>query len=190
MRSGWSSARISAGWSMHKPADLIAAATSVISTTAAAAADTTGTTEPVLAAGIVGHALPSNVEMATAGAAADSLPDGGSGLVNAMENVVAMSAVQTADAERDGLTVRMLLAVTATRIYALDWTTGTGPTRILATLGRETTDVSVQRFGLSRRLGLVDHATGKELHLTATTAVFSPEAAGDKAVLDLLDQQG
>lgn len=176
---------------MHKPADLVAAASSVISTSAAAASDATGLAEQVLAAGIFGHALPSNAELATAGAAAGSLPHGGDNplgdAMEAVENVTAMNAVQAMDAERDGLTVRMLVAVTDSRIYLLDWQTGSGPTRILKTLGRATTDVTVEHFGLSRRVELVDHSTGEDVHIVGAAAFFSPEAAGDKAVLALLD---
>ena len=165
---------------MAKPAELIAAAT------VAASPDPTAE-ETVLAAGIFGHALPSNAELAVAGAAADSLPHVGNGLIEAVENVTAMAAVQAMDAERDGLTVRMLVAVTATDIHLLDWQTGRGTTRILRSLGRVSTDVTIKKLGLSRRVELLDHATGTDVHIVGTTAAFSPEAAGDKAVLALLD---
>lgn len=174
---------------MAKPAELIADATTVIDAAVAASPDPTAE-ETVLAAGIFGHALPSNAEMAVAGAAADSLPHGGNGLIEAVENVTAMAAVRAMDAERDGLTVRMLVAVTATDIHLLDWQTGSGTTRILRSLGRVSTDVTIKKLGLSRRVELLDHATGTDVHIVGTTAAFSPEAAGDKAVLDLLDVPG
>jgi len=176
---------------MHKPADLIAAAGAVISATATTASDRIGMSETVLAAGVFGHALPSNAELATAAAAASSLPHGGDsvvgGVIGAIENVTAMNAVQAMDAQRDGLAVRMLVAVTDSRIYLLDWTPGSGPKLILKTMDRTTTDVTVQHFGLSRRIELLDHGTGVDAHIVGTTAMFSAEAPGDKAVLSLLE---
>ncbi|UDY35997.1 hypothetical protein [Dermatobacter hominis] len=162
---------------MHKPADLINQAATVLA----------GIDEPIRAAGIFGHANPSNLELAVAGGAAASVPGSSDPLLGAVANVTAMQAVATADAARDGLTVRMLLAVTDSRIFVLDWATGDGATRVLATLDRATTDIEVRHFGLSRRVELTDHASGRVLHLVGATAAFSPEAAGDKAVLRVLD---
>jgi hypothetical protein len=174
---GWESATHPAGWVMHRPADLINQAATVLA----------GMDEPIRAAGIFGHANPSNVEMAVAGGAAASAPGSSNPLVDMVENATAMQAVAVADAARDGLTVRMLLAVTDTRIFVMDWTTGSGPSRVLDTLDRVTTDIEVRHFGLSRRVELTDHASGRVLHLVGATAAFSPEAAGDKAVLKVLD---
>ena len=74
-----------------------------------------------------------------------------------------------------------------TDIHLPDWQTGRGTTRILRSLGRVSTDVTIKKLGLSRRVELLDHATGTDVHIVGTTAAFSPEAAGDKAVLALLD---
>lgn len=172
---------------MPKPAQLVSAASTVIAAAAVVADDPIGRDEAVLAAGVFGHAMPSNAELAVAGGAAASLPHGGNGVVEAVENVTAIAAVRQMDAERDGLAVRMLVAVTATRIYLLDWSATKGATRILRTFSRVTTEVSVKKFGLSRRVELLDHSTGADAHIVGTTAAFSPEAAGDKAVMRLLD---
>jgi hypothetical protein len=157
---------------MHHRQDLVDAATTIL-----------GPDDPVLAAGIFGlQDQPVAVGAASvAGAAAGRELDGalGAGLGGA----VAIHTTREALAASQGLTVRMLVAVTATRIHVLDWVTGSGPTRELLSFDRSTTRVQVTTFGLSRRLHLADPTAGSDLALTGTTALFSAEAPGDKAVL-------
>jgi hypothetical protein len=99
----------------------------------------------------------------------------------------AIHAARATVAASQGLTVRMLVALSDTRIHILDWMTGTGPTRVMLSFERARTEVRVKRFGLSRRLMLRDTVSGRTLALTGTTAFFASESKGDKSVLRLLE---
>jgi hypothetical protein len=99
----------------------------------------------------------------------------------------AMHAARATVAGSQGLTVRMLVALSDTRIHILDWLTGAGPTRELLSFERTRTEVRVKKFGLSRRLTLRDTVSGQSLALTGTTAFFASESRGDKSVLSLLE---
>jgi hypothetical protein len=99
----------------------------------------------------------------------------------------AMHAARATGAGSQGLTVRMLVALSDTRIHILDWLTGAGPTQELASFERTRTEVRVKKFGLSRRLTLRDTVSGRSLALTGTTAFFASESKGDKSVLRLLE---
>ena len=90
------------------------------------------------------------------------------------------------NAEDKGVTVRMLVAVTPSSIHVLDRTELGKTSRELMKFERKTTTVQITKFGLSRKLNLADEADDKRIDLTGSTAVFSPEAAGDKLVLHLL----
>jgi hypothetical protein len=89
-------------------------------------------------------------------------------------------------AASNGVTVRMLVAVTPSRIHLLDWNAGSGPTRELVSFDRSSTNVRVAKFGLSRRVNLEDTRTERSIGLTGTTAFFASEAKGDRAVLRTL----
>jgi hypothetical protein len=99
----------------------------------------------------------------------------------------AMHAARAGVAASQGLTVRMLVALSDTRIHILDWLTGAGPTRELFSFELTRTEVRVKKFGLSRRLTLRDTVSGRSLALTGTTAFFASESKGDKSVLRLLE---
>ena len=94
-----------------------------------------------------------------------------------------MHATRSAIAASEGLTVRMLVAVTPERIRVLDWQTGSGPTRELLCFDRSSTDVKITKFGLSRHVELHDAASGRSLVLTGSTAPFASESKGDRAVM-------
>jgi hypothetical protein len=99
----------------------------------------------------------------------------------------AMHAARATVATSQGLTLRMLVALSDTRIHILDWLTGAGPTRELLSFERTRTEVRVKKFGLSRRLTLRDPVSGQSLALTGTTAFFASESKGDKSVLSMLE---
>lgn len=146
-----------------------------------------GTDEPVLAAGIFG--LQDGYRAITAGGLAGSSI--GSAAVGGIAggvvgNVAGMHAARELRAEAQGVTVRMLVAVTEQHIHILDWATGSGPSEVLRSFDRAGTDVEIKKFGLSRRITLHSSADGHMLALTGTTAAFSAEAKGDKAVLSAL----
>jgi hypothetical protein len=90
------------------------------------------------------------------------------------------------NAESEGVTTRMLVAVTASAIHILDRNELGTTSRELLRFARATTAVQVTRFGLSRHLNLADETAGTSIGLTGSAAIFSPEAAGDKLVLHVL----
>ena len=107
--------------------------------------------------------------------------------VAAATGVGAIHAARTTVAASQGLTVRMLVALSDTRIHILDWLTGAGPTKELVSFERTRTEVRVKKYGLSRRLTLRDTVSGRSLALTGTTAFFASESKGDKSVLSQLE---
>jgi len=147
-----------------------------------------GTGEEILAAAIFGL-QDDYAKIFIAGAAT-----GTAAMVAGLEGPLAAGAIGgvTIHAERaqnaasEGVTVRMLVAVTPTTIHLLDRTGLGETTRELMRFDRATTTVQVTKFGLSRTITLADDAAGKRIGLTGSTAFFSPEAPGDKLVLHLL----
>jgi hypothetical protein len=127
--------------------------------------------------------------MAT-GAALSTLP-GDSPLLDGATTAVAMHTAREVSAAAQGLTVRMLVAVTADAVHVLDWVEPAGPsTRSLLEFDRSTVQVTVRTWGLSRIVTLQDPADGSSIELAGSTAVFSAEAKGDKLVLHLLTEHG
>ncbi len=164
---------------MNDEADLIAKAQGVL-----------GADEPVLAAGIFGledDYVEAGAAMVAGGAVGSVVDDS---TASALGAVAALHMSRDVRAAEQGVTVRMLLAVTATRIHVLDWKTGSGPTGELRSFDRATTAVQISKFGLSRHLALHDTSTGHDLTLTGSTAFYVNEAKGDKLVLHLLSEPG
>ncbi|CAB4764775.1 unannotated protein [freshwater metagenome] len=147
--------------------------------------------DKVLAAGIFGlqDDFTATAVASVAGATiADSLTE--NSLAEGVGAAAAVHATREAHAGAQGVTVRMLVAVTHNSLHILDWVTGSGPTKQLFRFDRASTDVQITKFGLSRHLNLRDSAAGTSLALTGTTLVFSAEAKGDKLVLHLLADPG
>ncbi|KLR62590.1 hypothetical protein IMCC26207_10283 [Actinobacteria bacterium IMCC26207] len=149
------------------------------------------TPDPVLAAGIFGlqddYAATAVASVAGAGIA-EAVTE--NSLAAGVGAGVAIHATRTARAGSQGLTVRMLVAVTDSSIHILDWVTGSGPTKKLLTFDRGNTEVQITKFGLSRHVNLRDTGAGTSLALTGTTLAFSAEAKGDKLVMHLLADPG
>lgn len=165
---------------MNDPVDLISKASAVL-----------GDGEPVMAAGIFAlkddHLAVGVGGVAGAGAG-DAIFDGP--LATAVGGAAAMHATRSAIAASQGLTVRMLVAITPAHIRLLDWITGSGPSEVLASFDRHATTVKVTKFGLSRHVELTDPASGRSLVLTGSTAPFVSESKGDTAVLRALTEAG
>ena len=111
-------------------------------------------------------------------------------LANAAAFGVATHETRRLNAEGQGLTTRMLVAVTASAIHILDRNDLGQTTRELLRFDRATTAVQVTKFGLSRHLNLTDAQAGTSIGLTGSAAFYVPETAGDKLVLHLLSAQG
>jgi len=153
----------------------------------ATAQDLIGTDEQVTAAGVFG--LQDNYAAITAAGAVESvaMPNSAGPALEGVGAAVGVEAARQANAAAKGVTVRMLVAVTDASIHVFAMSPLGGQVeRQLMTFPRATTDVEVKKFGLSRHLNLTEQGSGQELHLTGSTAPFSPEAKGDKAVLAAL----
>ncbi len=147
--------------------------------------------EEILAAAIFGL-QDDYVKLAVAGVAtgaATTALDVTDPLAGGVAFGVATHEARRLNAEGQGLTVRMLVAVTAKAIHILDRTELGKTTCELLRFDRATTAVQITKFGLSRQLNLADGSAGTSIGLTGSTAIFSPEAAGDKLVLHLLSAQ-
>ncbi len=149
----------------------------------AKAAVVLGAAEAIVAAGIFG--MQDNYLALTAGGVVGGTV-GGSGATGVIGNVAGMHAARDLNAKSHGVTLRMLVVVTASQIHILDWQTGSGPTRVMRSFDRGNTTVEVKKFGLSRRLHLQDRVSGDSLALTGSASALSAEAKGDKAVLAAL----
>ena len=145
-----------------------------------------GDDPPVLAAGVFG--LAGLLTAATGGLVAGSMiGDLGGGIATQIGGAVLGDlAAKHAYAESKGASLQLLVAVTATHIHVLNRNPGERLAASLATFERAHCEVTVRKFGLSRRVELRDTTGGEALSLTGTTARLSPLAKGDRLVLELL----
>ena len=158
---------------MNDPNDLIGKVSAIV-----------GNDQRIIAAGIFGlkdDYVAVGLGTAAGASVTDALLD--SPLAGAVGGAAGMHAARSALAASQGLTVRMLVAVTPERIRVLDWETGSGPTKELVSFNRSSTEVKISKFGLSRHVELRDSACGTSLTLSGSTAPFASESKGDKAVL-------
>ena len=86
-------------------------------------------------------------------------------------------------AELQPMTMRLIVAVTATKIHVLTWETGDHPQRIVASFTRATTTATRKHYGTRRVLRLEDSATGAEMNLSASTGRMFPSTGPDDEVL-------
>jgi hypothetical protein len=152
----------------------------------AAAQELIGADEQITALGL--FELQDNLKAVTVGGMAGSAGVGGRNpLVGALGNAAGMEAGRQANAEAQGVSERMLVAVTDGSIHILAMPmVGGMPERELMCFDRAGTDVEVKRFGLAKHLHLTDRASGHELKLQGATAKFAPGSEGDKAVISEL----
>jgi hypothetical protein len=154
---------------------------------ATAAEEVLGNGEAVTAAGA--FALQESYAAVTAGllTADAALPGKGNPLIGGIGNVAGIEAGRRANAAAKGVTERMLVALTDSKIHLFSLTAmGSTPQKLLMSFDRATTEVEVKKFGLSRRLNLRDTGSGQEIGLTGSTARFALGGKGDKAVIDAL----
>lgn len=119
------------------------------------------------------------------GSVADSL--GGDAMTEGVLGAAGIHAAREVNARAQGVTVRMVVAVSDRAIHLLSLpATGTRPGTELLRFDRATTTVQVKRFGLSRKVVLHDTGNGQKIGLTGSVAFFSSYAAGTRAVLAAL----
>ena len=147
-----------------------------------------GPDETVVTAGVFG--LQDDYAAVTVGglagsAVAQELPGGVT--TQAVGAAAGIHVARELNAESQGVTVRMLVAVTPTHIHLLSLgAVSNEPGREVLRFDRSTTTCAQTSFGASRRLKLVDSTSGQEIGLTGSAAFFSAYAEGDKAVLQAL----
>ena len=162
---------------MSHPEDLIQACQSRLSQE--------GDSDAVIAAGA--FALQDNYKaIAAGGAAASLLPGGDNPLVAGLEGAGAIEASRHANAAAHGVTERMMVCVTEGNIYvfALRSPMGNDPGELLASFDRSAAEVEEKRFGLAKRLHITEGE--QKMFLQGSTSRISPDAGGDKAVLEVL----
>lgn len=144
-----------------------------------------GSDHTVIAAGVFG--LQDNYKAIFVGglassAVADALPGGA--MTDGATAAAGVHVTRQVMAETQGVTVRMLVAVTdeSIHLFALG-ATGFEPKHELLAFNRATTTCEEKKFGASRKLKLTDSASGQEIGLVGSAAFFSPYTEGDKAVL-------
>jgi len=109
-----------------------------------------------------------------------------------------MHSERRENAERQGLTPVVLVAVTDTNIQILDWPrpdqtmyvaiseTSIVPTRVLKVLDRSSTVATKESSGLTKLVYLGNTETGESIALQCTTSPASADGKSSQAVLDLL----
>ncbi len=140
----------------------------------------------VLAAGV--FSLANLVVAQTAGlmtGSAVSSVAGGSAITDAVSSVAASKVATTAAAAAQGASVRLVVAVTDSAIHVLN-KEGTGSEPELSRFDRSTVEVTVQKFGLSRILHLLDPDTGAAIELHGSVSPLSAQSKPDKLVFHLL----
>lgn len=89
-------------------------------------------------------------------------------------------------ARRLGMTLQLLVAVTAEHVVVLNWESGDRAGREVVRMARSSTTTKVSGFGLSKIVTLHDDATDTTITLHATVAGFRPQSGPDKDVLRAL----
>ncbi len=92
-----------------------------------------------------------------------------------------------AAAEAQGVTLKLIVAVTAARIHVLNWNDSAGD-RQVASFNRATATVKVKHFGLSRIVTIDDAASGAHMKLHASASPLTAQTGPDQDVLAALTQ--
>ena len=147
-----------------------------------------GTDEQILGAGYFG--LANLIEASTIGAAAGGIAGSavGDAVTGALGAIAARHLAVQASAAQQGVTVQLLVAVTADTIHVLNRDTGGELRREVVSFARDSVEVRIDKVGASRHLTLTDPATGVAIELHGTVSWISPLAQGDKIVFELLQQ--
>lgn len=146
-----------------------------------------GDGDAVLAAGYFGlpELLAAQIAGGTAGALTGSVLDAGAVGLPAGAGLGGLAAKKSY-AESRGVTIQMIVAVTAGDIHVLNrGTDGRLPSRV-ASFDRSRCRVDIARHGLNRIITFTDPDSGGTFEVHGVTSALSALAKGDKAVLDLL----
>jgi len=139
--------------------------------------------EVVIAAGV--FALADDYKaIAVGGATSSLLMPSHSPLASGLEAGATIEGTRQVMAAKEGVTARMLVAVSEKSIHVFGLgLTGTDPKDRLFDFDRETTEVVINKWGLSRHLNITGEGSDKTLKLTGDTMKHSASGAGDRRVL-------
>lgn len=142
--------------------------------------------EEVLAAGLCSwqDLLAAEVAGAAVGGVAGSAL-AGSGAAGGVGASLGAYAATREMASANGMTVALLMAVTASTISVFNWD-GDQVGVLVSSFDRATTDVRISRMGLSRVIHLHDTAAGTEMAFHTSVSPISAQSKPDKVVLHLL----
>lgn len=146
-----------------------------------------GTDEPLIVSvlGLQADLVGDITALIVAGTIGDDL--GADALTEGILGVGGMRAAREINARSQGVSARMVVAVTPTAIHLLSLpATGAHPGKEVLRFHRATTTVTVKRKGLSRRINLTDAENGQKVRLTGGVAPWSRYAAGTKAIIEEL----
>tara|TARA_B100000378_G_scaffold176005_2_gene141990 strand:- start:65 stop:583 length:519 start_codon:yes stop_codon:yes gene_type:complete len=147
-----------------------------------------GEQEEVIAAGHFGLAnlIIAQIAGGTAGGLAVETVEGSNGFGSALGVGLGGLAAVKASAEAQGVTMKMIVAITPEQIHVLNRDTGGRLDSSVASFRRDAVDIHIANIGLSRILTLTDRPTGHAVELHGSVSWLSAQAKGDKVVLDLL----
>lgn len=142
----------------------------------------------IVAAGYFGLAnlVVAQIAGGTAGGLAGDTAGGGAALGAAVGVGLGGLAAVKASAEAQGVTMKMIVAITPDEIHLLNRETGGRLRSDVTSFRRDSVDIHIAKFGLSRILTLTDRVSGHSVELHGTVSWLSSQAKGDKVVLDLL----
>ena len=156
-----------------------------------AASDVLGPSREIVAAGVFG--VEATYLGKAAGAVVGSLPGellgGAAGeIVGVGGAVVGMHAADDAEAQKEGVTALVLLALTSESINILDWSKEDATARVLVTLPLASTQVELHKVGFKVSIKLRDPANEVEYRLWGSTASFSKSGSADKVFYEALSR--
>ena len=162
---------------MSRPEDLIQACQSRLSRE--------GVSDAVVAAGA--FAIQDDYKkIAVGGLASSFLPGNDNPVIGGLEDVGALEATRHANAAAHGVSERMMVCVTDANVFvfALRSPMGNDPEELLAKFDRAGAQIEVKKFLGAKHLHISEG--DEKLYLQGSTARISPDAGGDKSVLDFL----
>ena len=153
-----------------------------------AASDVLGPSQEIVAAGVFG--VEATYLGKTVGAVVGSLPGellgGATGEI--VGAVVGMHAADDAEAQKEGVTALVLLALTSESIHILDWSKEDATARVLVTLPLASTQVELHKVGFKVSIKLRDPVNELEYRLWGGTASFSKTGSADKVFYEALSR--
>ncbi len=125
-------------------------------------------------------------KIAVGGLASSFLPGNDNPVIGGLEDVGALEATRHANAASHGVSERMMVCVTDADVYvfALRSPMGNDPGDLLAKFDRAGAQIEVKKFLGAKHLHISEG--DQKLYLQGSTARISPDAGGDKSVLETL----